>query len=296
MHTHRNPADLLGLGRDPALARLLRACGTDEACITGGASDYDKFLALAAALPLCEGHPLRDSLNATLTAATGLTAPLCPHTAHPHWDAWVETYLYGGKVTDATIPSACPYCTPPVPTVWRENDLTRLPVPTEVKAPDLSAWSAALESALPADDVPALFSLPEDYAFTRPNPYHANLAVGRGDAGNELTHHERDLLVTQALRVWGQAMLKKSWNGMLILRGGEPEAVTALLAYLDTSRALPTLVWIPDDPADAEVVSGLYASVATGVDLSRCSSSEDRERKISAYAAVAPIGRAMVVE
>ncbi len=286
MNHHRNPTDLLGLGRDPALARLLRACGADEACITGGASDYDKFLALAEAMPLCEGHPLREAVNRSLQDATGLAVPLCPHTAHPHWDAWVETHWYGGGATSSAIPAVCPFCAATMPTVLREEDLTALPNPTAVKAPDLNAWSAALASALPVGETPALFTLPEDYAFTRPNPYHANLAVGKVYAGDELTGRERDLLLTQALRVWGQV-----GRGHILLRGGRPEAVVTLLAYLDASKALSTLTWIPDDPADAGDVSGLYARVGTGF-ICRGGNSESAEK---AYAAFAPVGRAVIL-
>ena len=299
MHTPRNPADLLGLGRDPALCRLLRACGTDEACITGGASDYDQFLALAAAMPLCEGHPLREEINATLQEATGLSAPLCPHTAHLHWEAWVELYLYGREVTTTTLPAVCPDCTPPIPTVLQRKDVTLLPDPTAVKAPDLTAWSGGLESALPAGKTPALFTLPEKYVFTRPNPYHANLLVGKVAEGEALTEEERNLLLTQALRVWGLALAGRAPDTVppLFLLGGTPEAVTALLAYLHASKALPSLTWIPDDPADAATVSGLYACVGTGF---RCKgesgeSEESGEGAAKDYASVAPVGRAVIL-
>lgn len=291
MHTPRNPADLLGLGRDPALCRLLRACGADEACITGGASDYDKFLALAAAMPLCEGHPLREAVNRGLWDATGLTVPLCPHTAHSHWEAWVEIYLYGGEVMSSAIPP-CPYCTPQVPAVLHEKDLITLPHPVAVKAPDLSTWSAMLEAALPTGEAPVLLALSEDYAFIRPNPYHVNLAVGKAETGAELTHQERDLLMTQALRVWGQL----GW-GHILLCGGRPEEVNSLLVYLNASKTLPALTWIPDNPADAGAVSGLYACVGTGF---RCKgesgeSEESGEGAAKDYASVAPVGRAVIL-
>ena len=293
MHPQRNPADLLGLDRDPRLHRLLRACGADEACITGGASDYDKFLALANAMPFCEGHPLGDEVNTVLADATGLSAPLCPHTAHPHWDAWVEVYLYGGEVTTTTLPAVCPYCTPSMLTVLRKENVTSLPDPAAVKAPDLTAWSGVLESALPAGEPPALFTLPENYVFTRPNPYHANLLVGKVAGGEALTQQERNLLLTQALRVWGLALAEREPDTVppLLLLGGTPEAVTALLAYLDASKALPSLTWIPDHPADAEAVSGLYACVGTGF-ICRDGKGEDTAQ---AYAAVAPVGRAVVL-
>lgn len=287
-HPPRNSADLLRLGSDPALCRLLRACGVEEAFVTGEASDYDKFLALAAALPLGEGHPLRGKVNATLTAATGLSAPLCPHTARLHWGAWVETHLYGGSMASVTAPAVCPHCVPPAPTVLHGKDLTQLPNPTEVQAPDLTAWSQALKKALPTDTSPALCVLSDDYAFTRPNPYHAGLAVGKVAQGEALTAQERDLLMTQALRVWGLALAGKEPNTapLLLLRGGSPDAVTALLAYLAASKALPSTAWIPDDPAHAAAVSGLYATVRTGYAVRP----DDPDGAKRAYAAVAPLG------
>ena len=294
-HSPRNPADLLQIGADPAITRLLRACGADEACITGCASDYDQFLALAAAMSLCEGHPLRDEVNVALQAATGLNAPLCPHTARAHWDAWVERHWYGREVTDTRRPAPCPLCEPPAPTVWRVDGLIRLSHPTAVKAPELTVWSAALEAALPADGSPALLTLPEDYTFTRPNPYHANLAVAKVFRGEDPTPAERDLLLTQALRVWGMALVKRGEACRILLRGGAPEAVTALLAYLEASKALPSVVWIPDEPTHVGAISGLYATVRTGYAVPDGISPADAERIRVAYAAVAPIGRATVL-
>ena len=289
MHTHRNPADLLGLDRDPRLHRLLRACGADESCITGCASDYDKFFSLAAALPLCEGHPLRDEVNGMLASATGLSVPLCPHTAHAYWVAWTEKHLYGSYETNDPRPLCdCPYCDGAEPIFLCYKDVAHLPDPTTVREENLQAWSAALEETFVSvtGKIP-LYHLPADYVFTRPNPYHANRAVGKVCAGEALTSQEQDLLLTQALRVWGQAALKHPSKSMMLLRGGCPEAIMALLAYLDSSKTLSTMTWIPDRPADAGSISGLYACVGTGFVCRHASDAVS-------YAAVAPVGRAIV--
>ena len=292
-HSPRNPADLLRLGADPALCRLLRACGVDEAYISGGASDYDKFLALATTLPLCEGHSLRDAVNAILTRATGIPAPLCPHTARAHWDAWVEIYHYGGHATAPHLPAVCPYCAPASPRVIRVTDCAPLLNPMAIHASDLTAWSHALEDALPTDDTPALYTLPADYIFTRPDPYHAGLAIGKWYGGEPLTPKEGDLLITQALRVWGLALVGR--GSTLLLHGGAPDPVTALLAYLAASKALPPMTWIPDDPAQAAAVSGLYPQVGTGYTATEGEPAEVTENKKRAYAQAAPIGRATLL-
>lgn len=294
-HSPRNPADLLRLGADPALCRLLRACGVDEAYISGGASDYDKFLALAAALPLCEGHPLGDEVNATLTRATGISAPLCPHTARAHWDAWVEIHHYGGHATVPELPTPCPHCPPAAPRVIYATDCAPLPDPIAIQDPDLTAWSEFLTNALPKGGTPALYTLPADYVFTRPNPYHANLAVQKSAGGEFLTPKERDLLVTQALRVWGLALVGMETAPLLLLRGGAPDAVTPLLAYLSASKALPCTVWLPEGPTHAGSVSGLYPQVGTGYTVTAGESAEVTENKKEAYAKTAPIGQATLL-
>ena len=294
LHSPRNPAHLLGLGGSPALSRLLRACGADEACITGRASDYDQFLALADAMPLCEGHPLRGEINTKLTAATGLDAPLCPHTARLFWDRWTELHWYGRELPPMS--HTCPLCVSPVPTVARMAEIHRLPDPAAVHASDLGSWSARLEAALPPFG-DCLLVLDGDYTFIRPNPYHANLAVRRLAEGETLTADDRALLTTQALRVWGLAMVKAGREAhRILLRGGSPEAVTALLAYLQASKALPSLVWLPDDPTRAEAVSGLYGAVGTGYVLPDGISPQEAEAIKATYAAVAPWGRAVILQ
>jgi hypothetical protein len=177
--------------------------------------------------------------------------------------------------------------------VIRVCDCRSLPDPLALRSFELDGWSQALEASLSTDGTPVLYTLPADYAFTRPNPYHANLAVGKLYGGEPLTHGERNLLITQALRVWGLAL--GGGKTFLLLQGGEPETVTALLAYLVTAKALPRIVWIPDDPAYAEAVSGLYSEVGTGYAVEKGSSPEVTESRKAAYAKAAPIGRATLL-
>ena len=289
-----NLARSLGLGRDPDLIRLLRACGADDACVTGRASDYDRYLALAEALPLCEGHPLRESVNHALREATGLDLPLCPHTARALWDAWNDRHWFGREPAPCTLHPSCPHCAPVRLTCMGVEGISPLPDPLSVVGDDLATWTQALESALTVSGAYPVCTIPSDYSFIRPNPYHAGEAL-RKRADGELSPGERDLLWTQALRVWGMAALKGNWCGTLLLGSGSAGAVTELLHYLQSAKALPRMAWIPDDPADAGAVSGLYACVGTGIDLSRCQSAEEREARIAAYASAAPIGRAVVI-
>ena len=68
-HNHLSPADIARRRRFADLAELwlegdhykwraMRACGVDEAYITGSAEPYEKFMAWAKTLPLLVGCPL----------------------------------------------------------------------------------------------------------------------------------------------------------------------------------------------------------------------------------------------
>jgi hypothetical protein len=136
--------------------------------------------------------------------------------------------------------------------------------------------------------------LPEDYTFVRPDPYHASEFLRKSEGGEALSDSERNLIMTQALRVWGCALVREGQEKTLILRGGRAAAVVDLLAYLATSKALPRMVWIPDHPTDAGEISGMYACVGTGFAVSDTENSAEYAEKMTAYAAVAPLGMAMV--
>lgn len=284
---YRNPAHLLSLDGEPA-ARLLRACGTDESVVRNG-SDYDRFAALAAVIPLCAGHALATALQADLQAATGLDLPLCSHTAPAFWRRWTDLYWYGQEKSEPA-PTPCTECTPAAPVRLIDADVTRLPDPAAVAAvcprADLAAFTDRIEAALPTVGYAAL-RLPSDYVFVRPDPYHAARAMQNIAEGEAFY---RDLLTSQALRTWGE--IASARDVTLLLMGGPPDAILALLAYLSDCNRLPRAVWLPDEPAHAARVSGLYASVGTGYILS-----SDNEREVQdAYAAVAPIGRATVFQ
>ena len=292
MLSPRNPTHLIGLSRDASLIRLLRACGTQEAVLKG-ASDYDGFFALAEAMPLCIGHPLRETVNRTLQEAVGEAVSLCPHTAREIWKMWTDIHWYGREAVSASVPLVCPWCAEARPVELKAEALTRLPDPAAVRVGNMEEWSRALEASLTAGEYP-LFSLSDTFEFVRPNPYHANLAVNKAAVGDTLSDGERHLLIVQAMRVWGQFITRTQWKGVFLLRGGHPNAVVALLDYLDQARTLPRLIWIPQAPSDAGRVCGLYPGVETGIELSRCRT-EEEQTMMRAYAAVAPIGRAVVI-
>ncbi len=297
-----DPAELLGLGYPPVdepLVRLLRAAGTDEATVAC-ASDYDRFAALAAALPLAPGHPQADRVGRLLREATGEDIPLCPHTAPYLWAAWVERHGVGAPVHRPPRPATpCPHCRPASPVLLSPAAVTSLPDPLAVSAATLADWSAALAAALPAgvpasrgpaaDGPYALLHLSETYAFARPDPYHAAEALATSAA--ERSAQMEDLLLSQALRVLGEAA--KARGVTLLLCGGSPTAVIAALTYLSSCDRLPAVIYLPDDPADAAAVSGLSSTVRVG--MTRAGNHPAAKDALATLAAATPIGTAVLL-
>lgn len=72
--------------------RMMRAVGIDEAYITGGASDYDKFLAYARTMPYLIGNPLYHWTHLELRRFFGVTELLNERNAEAIWNK-VNTQL-----------------------------------------------------------------------------------------------------------------------------------------------------------------------------------------------------------
>lgn len=66
--------------------RAMRACGVDEALITGHASPWEKFRAWASVVPATAGNPLFAWTHLELRRYFGVTVLLSAHTAGPVWE------------------------------------------------------------------------------------------------------------------------------------------------------------------------------------------------------------------
>lgn len=82
------------LGGDHYKWRVMRACGVDEELITGGAGDYDKFLAWAKVVPQLLGNPLYHWTHLELQRFFGIDELLNERTAPAIWER-VNALLQG---------------------------------------------------------------------------------------------------------------------------------------------------------------------------------------------------------
>ncbi len=100
-HCHLSPQEIAGDKRyenitqvwlygDHYKWRALRSAGVPEPYITGGADDYDKFMAWAKVMPQCIGNPLYHWTHLELQRFFGITTPLCEATAPQIWEETKE--------------------------------------------------------------------------------------------------------------------------------------------------------------------------------------------------------------
>ena len=84
-HKFKNAYELF-LGGDHYKWRQMRTNGVDEEYITGGADEYEKFLAFAKTVPLLIGNPLYHWTHLELKRYFDIDEPLCEESAKRIWD------------------------------------------------------------------------------------------------------------------------------------------------------------------------------------------------------------------
>ncbi|MUG87238.1 glucuronate isomerase [Paenibacillus timonensis] len=109
--TFRNLTDAW-LGGDHYKWRVMRACGVDEELITGGADDYDKFLAWAKVVPQLLGNPLYHWTHLELQRFFGIQELLNEQSAPAIWDkanAKLQSEGFGARdlITKSKVTVVC---------------------------------------------------------------------------------------------------------------------------------------------------------------------------------------------
>ncbi|MBR6790665.1 MAG: glucuronate isomerase [Oscillospiraceae bacterium] len=113
-HCHINPAEIAEdrrfdtitqawLGGDHYKWRAMRSNGVPEECITGSASDREKFDAWAATMPKLIGNPLYHWTHLELKRYFGVDKPLSPATADEIWEICNKKFQEPGMTVRGII-------------------------------------------------------------------------------------------------------------------------------------------------------------------------------------------------
>ena len=264
----------------PVMARILQNGEKSRGELPPDAADFDKLLALLAALPRLGATPLQEELAGDL-AALGTELPLTPDNAAAIWYATAQalkstpltpTDLFarmGTCVLDITpallaVRQPLPAGTVPllslqallsVHTPQFLKEIASLEALYGQRITDLAGLEAALAAAFAAARergahavALATSHLPQ---FVRPDPYHAAEALSLALAGKwaRLSEAEAALLQAQILRTVGRLAVA---HGMRLLLDLSPKNDTVsapfspvawhkLLTYLEEWQALPPL-------------------------------------------------------
>ena len=313
---------LVGRGENP-FAAAMRACLVDEAYITGGASDYDKFSALCTVIPQMGGQLIYRRAHRLLKQVCGCDLPINEENCADIWRACADVCMKDGLgVRDVLYRLG-------VRTVYvaesPEADLSAYDAQSDgMRIVPLFDPSALLDPA--ADDfadamarlgkiesvgdlTDALYqaatrfaavgcdrvrvSLPS-FGFDRPHPYRANqiLKVYRN---RDAELPDIDVYVSQMIRVLGEMAVKNGWQ--MTLADAYIENSEAMLTYLADVERLPRTVYAPSwNPWAVTYLAGKNAAVSIGMTVERNVNTEMMARGLRTYAENAPIGSLTGIE
>lgn len=227
---------------------LMTACGVAQNILENG-SDYDRFRAYAACMPLCQGHPILKSDSALIGELLGQNIPICPESCDALWHAAAYALTGFGEPLGLPEPCRIDFVAP-----------VQIPVqPVRLGGARYAAPTAALIHTL--TDAKAVALDVQLTGFVKPNPYAAGKAIAKHELGEALTVPEQDLLSAQTLRVLGRLCADRKIELYVHATIADAAPWRALLAYLQSSNCLPRTVLIADTAADLQAAARIVGCV-----------------------------------
>lgn len=256
---------------------LMRACGVPEGVLTDG-SDYDKFDAYAACMPLCQGHPVLDADAQLINTLLGKEIPICPQSAASLWHA--AAYALTGHGHEPILPEACEIAfvapeQPKISTLHLGHAYYATP-------------TAELMMRLLNAEVQAIGVTAQIKSFVKPNPYTAKRLY---EADKEtLTDAERDHLSAQTLRVLGKLCAERGSVLYVESDFAAPDAWRALLAYLQQSGCLAQTVLVVRSADALRAAATLAGCLPNPSDIPTVRVGVEGQALLELYKTILPMG------
>lgn len=296
-HNHLPPKDIaerrvfstlteLWLAADHYKWRAMRACGVAEEYITGGASDYERFMAWAETVPRLVGSPLYHWTHLELQRYFGICEPLTPYNARAIWVETKEKLKSLGTVTLLEMQNVHVVCTTDGPfdsleyhlAIAADPDISIKVLPSfrpdsylsvlHSGYKDLDSLKAALSQAL--DRFQVLGCKVADHGFSQ---FHYIPGTEDGELLLWLAeeYFRRDMVMqlhlgpirNQSPRLFEQ--LGADAGGDSVGFTCDPSMLGAFLGDLEKRGALPKMILYNINPADNMVLSTLAATFAPRV-------------------------------
>lgn len=208
---------------------LMRACGVAQGVLQNG-SDYDRFAAYAACMPLCRHHHVLQEDAELIGDLLGTPILICPQTAPDLWHAAAHALCPQGEPPAAPIPCELEYLAP-TDEIIQGVDLGQ----AFYAAPTTELMMRLINASPHAIGVTV-----QVQGFVKPNPYTAKRLCQM--PREQLNAAEHDMLSAQTLRVLGKLCAER--ESVLYVQSdfAATEAWRALLAYLQQSGCLAQIV------------------------------------------------------
>ena len=299
--TYQNITELLW---SDDVTGLLRLCGAEEREIGASAADYEKFAALAKAMPLLAGHPMQARVEKLLVDCFAITQPLTPDTVEEIWRATAEQLLVEpikrsdfdvASITaeDLTTPTA-------LQQKIKQSDAFSALLFARTRTKSLDGWMREIESVL-HDVVRSgckmlFFGLPEAFADCKPSIYHVDMTLHRGVQGKG----DLDLLYAQLMRILTQYCQKHSLT-LLLRVECNPDEVSSLLSRVEREVGLPHIIWsTPRTDTRDELLHFAAKShenpVLAAISRADYQNDDDFTQALAEWATVYPVGRLVELE
>lgn len=275
----RNLWQLLQMARDRSA--LMRACGVAEQVLTDG-SDYDRFDAYAACMPLCCGHEILRADAQLVEELLGVRVPICPESAPDLWHA--AAYALCGQGEQPEAPGSCEIvCASSTQERLCAVDLGHAFYAT----PTTDLMMRLLDPAVQAICVKVQIE-----RFVKPNPYTARRLCET--EREKLTAEERDHLSAQTLRVLGKLCAERGSVLYVESDFAAHDAWRALLAYLQQSGCLAQIVLMVRDADALRAAASLAGCLPNPTDAPTVrvgiADVQERDELLELYATLLPIG------
>lgn len=275
----RNLWQLLQEKRDRSA--LMRACGVAEQVLTDG-SDYDRFDAYAACMPLCNGHEIIEADAALIQELLGVRVPILPETAPDLWHAAAHALCAQGEMPRMPKPCEIRFVSP------AQEPLCAVDLGQAFYAvPTTELMMRLLDPAVQAICVKVHID-----SFIKPNPYTARRLCEA--ARESLTAQERDHLSAQTLRVLGKLCAERGSVLYVESDFAARDAWHALLAYLQQSGCLAQIVLMIRDANALHAAAKLVGCLPNPTDAPAVrvgiADVQDRAELLALYQTVLPIG------
>ena len=258
-------------------APLMIACGVPQSVLDAG-SDYDKFHAYAACVPLCQGHPMLASDADLIEKLLGHKMPICPESCAYLWHA--TAYARSGlgekpNTPDEIMPSFL------------------LPEQTCVQTVQLGKvlYAAPMAGLLTAlTGAKAVSVETELTAFLKPNPYAARQGCAKHDGGEVLTENEHNLCTAQTLRVLGKLCADRGL--LLYIHADFSDAAPwcDLLQYLHGCDCLPQTVLVATDESSLQTAAQIVGCVPNDTNTPQIRVGIADQALLELYKTLLPVG------